>query len=88
MKYCTCGSEKFYCIDCMKEMIDNRCEAIEELYKNMIPGLDRLEDRLRDGCYIEVGSDSLVYLYNEDAEWLMSGETLRKLLVSVIMMDC
>ncbi|RDH86382.1 MAG: hypothetical protein DIZ78_09440 [endosymbiont of Escarpia spicata] len=55
--------------------------------ENMIPGIDRLEDRLQDGCEL-IRQESRWYLYDRNGEYVTSGDTLRDAIISVIFIDC
>ncbi|RLJ20019.1 hypothetical protein DJ031_06835 [bacterium endosymbiont of Escarpia laminata] len=59
------------------------CDAVE----SVVPGIDRLEDRLLAGCEI-TRQDSRWYLYDRSGEYVTSGDTLRKMIINVVFSDC
>ena len=63
----------------------NACDVYEPI--NMVPGIDRLNDRLLAGCEIERQEEKFV-LFDKDREGVTSGADLRKLIVNLIFIDC
>ena len=56
-------------------------------FDTVIPALDRLQDRLEQGCRIEY-QDDLWWLFESSGEGVVSGKTIRALIVSLIFTDC
>jgi len=59
------------------------CDTIEQMH----PVIDRLQDRLEDGYTIEF-QDGKWYLFDLACEGICSGNSLRDLLINLIMVDC
>lgn len=59
------------------------CDTIEQ----MVPSIDRLQDRLEEGCHLEK-DDGKWWLFDARGEGIVGGETLRELLINLIFRDC
>ena len=59
------------------------CDAVD----SVVPGIDRLEDRLLAGCEI-TRQESRWYLHDRGGEYITSGDTLRQLIINVVFIDC
>ena len=59
------------------------CNVIEQMY----PVLDRLQDRLEAGARIEF-QNSKWHLFDSDGEQVCYGDSIREMLVNLIMVDC
>jgi hypothetical protein len=58
-------------------------DTVDDLY----PVFDLLENRLTQGCYI-VKQGDYWWLFDAGGEGLCHGETIRQLLVNLILMEC
>ena len=56
-------------------------------YNEVIPALDRLQDRLDAGCHL-VKMDSTKYALFDMLDVIASGKTVRELMVNLVMVDC
>jgi hypothetical protein len=53
----------------------------------LYPVFDLLEARLLDGCYIG-RVDKAWWLFDEDGEGICTGQSIRELMVNLIMVEC
>ena len=58
-----------------------------KIIAQMIPALDRLQDRLEAGDRI-VFQDGKWRLFDSEGEQVCSGDSIRDMLISLIMVDC
>ena len=58
-----------------------------DLVENAVPSIDRLQDRLEQGCRL-AKQDGRWWLFDAEGEGIAGGETLRDVLVNLIFMDC
>ena len=56
-------------------------------YDDLIPSLDLLESRLDSGCEI-IKQEGRWKLFDKDGEQVCSGDTIRKMLVNLIFVEC
>jgi len=59
------------------------CDAVE----SVVPGMDRLEDRLASGCEIRKQFDRW-YLFDAGGDSVVSGGTIRELVINLVFTDC
>jgi hypothetical protein len=64
-----------------------QCEIDIAITSKLLPCLDLLEERLKQGFEIKF-QDDLWWLFDEKGEGHCSGESIRKLMVNLIMTDC
>ena len=59
----------------------------EQAYEEVIPSLDRLEEQLRAGAEI-IWHDERWVLVTRDGETICYGDSIRKMLINLIMVVC
>ena len=58
-----------------------------DLAENAVPSIDRLQDRLEQGCLL-AKQDGRWWLFDPEGEGITGGETLRDVLINLIYLDC
>lgn len=60
------------------------CRAVKEA----VPSLDRLQDRLEQGAFIDKADEDCWGIFDKDGECLCWGKTIREMMVNLIWLDC
>ena len=66
---------------------ENEIDRLRKIVQGLIPALDLLQDRLERGEYL-AQQDGLWHLFDVNGEGVVSGPTLRDLLINLIFFDC
>ena len=65
----------------------NEIDRLRMIIKGIVPSLDLLQARLERGEYL-AKQDGVWHLFSTEGEGVVSGPTLRDLLISLIFFDC
>ena len=66
---------------------ENEIDRLRKIVQGLIPALDLLQDRLERGEYL-AQQDGLWILFSIEGESVVSGTSLREMLINLIWLDC